>query len=207
MNAWHERALAFAGICQSAFAVQHLARKEAPLDESVSHPLITSLLAVNSESTESIYGGVETLVPGLNVLKGQLDGSAEKDVEQTQYVVRMLQLERLLMKKPEALKALGQGIEQILRQKNDFNFENYRIVENLAGLYSDVISPLGPRIQIHGRPDLLKQTRIQHQVRALLLAGVRSAVLWRQLGGKRRQIIFNRGKLLQAVNELLQKTI
>ena len=207
MSAWSDRALAFAGICQAALAVQQLARKGEMSPETLAEPLYNSLLMVNADNTESVYGSRSVLAPGLKVLQGQLNGNDAKDVEQTQYVVRMLQLERLLMKNTEALKKLGSGIDQIVRQKNEFNFEHYRIVENLAGLYSDVISPLGPRIQVHGNPNLLKQPHIQHQIRALLLAGVRSAVLWRQRGGKRRQIIFSRSKILQATQMLLADTV
>ncbi|SUC47473.1 High frequency lysogenization protein HflD [Providencia stuartii] len=48
----------------------------------------------------------------------------------------------------------------------------------------DVISPLGPRIQVTGSPDILKNSLVQAKVRTLLLSGIRSAVLWQQVGGK-----------------------
>ena len=54
-----------------------------------------------------------------------------------------------------------------------------------------------------GDPQLLKQVDNQHKVRALLLAGVRSAVLWRQLGGKRRQILLNRQRILVCAEQAL----
>ena len=38
---------------------------------------------------------------------------------------------------------------------------------------------------------------MQHKVRALLLAGIRAVVLWRQLGGSRTQIIFARKKMVE----------
>ena len=41
---------------------------------------------------------------------------------------------------------------------------------------------------------------MQHKVRALLLAGIRAAVLWRQLGGSRAQIIFARKKMVELPN-------
>ncbi|MEH6454630.1 MAG: DUF489 family protein, partial [Psychromonas sp.] len=44
-----------------------------------------------------------------------------------------------------------------------------------------------------------------HKIRALLLAGVRAAVLWRQIGGKRRQLIFSRKAMLHQTKQNLQR--
>jgi high frequency lysogenization protein len=56
---------------------------------------------------------------------------------------------------------------------------------------------LDKKIQVIGNPNVLKQENVQNQVRALLLAGVRAGVLWRQYGGQRRQFVFSRQKILQ----------
>ena len=45
------------------------------------------------------------------------------------------------------------------------------------------VSPLGPRVLVQGNPVYLAQTGVVAEVRAVLLAALRSAVLWRQLGG------------------------
>jgi high frequency lysogenization protein len=44
-------------------------------------------------------------------------------------------------------------------------------------------------------------------VRALLLAGIRSAVLLHQSGGTRLKLIFQRGKLFECARELLQEMV
>ncbi|MEK7758734.1 MAG: DUF489 family protein, partial [Pseudomonadota bacterium] len=49
----------------------------------------------------------------------------------------------------------------------------------------------------------LSNPAIADKVRAALLAGIRSAVLWRQLGGRRWQLLFSRGKLARTAAELL----
>jgi high frequency lysogenization protein len=79
------------------------------------------------------------------------------------------------------------------------------MISSIASIYSDLISPLGARIQVAGDPSILKIEANQHKVRALLLAGVRSAVLWRQVGGKRRNILFARSKLLDCAKQLLNE--
>ncbi len=43
-----------------------------------------------------------------------------------------------------------------------------------------------------------------HRVRALLLAGVRAAVMWRQMGGKRRHILFKRKAILHSAKMALR---
>ena len=42
------------------------------------------------------------------------------------------------------------------------------------------------------------------RIRALLLAGIRSARLWRQLGGSRWQMVFSRRRLLNELYPLLR---
>lgn len=203
MSIWHERTLALAGILQAAVAVQQLARRGVVVPEQLSEALLDSVLTTDADSTEAVYGSPAALFPGLKVLQEQLNGQGQRDVEQTRYIVGMMQLERRLMRNNQVLNELSQGINQIKRQRDDFDFSAGQIRENLARLYTDTISQLGPRIQISGRPEHLQHQPTQHHIRSLLLAGIRSAVLWRQLGGKRRQIIFSRARLLSAARDLL----
>jgi high frequency lysogenization protein len=66
-----------------------------------------------------------------------------------------------------------------------------------------VVSQVARKIQVAGDPDILKRPDNQHRVRAILLAGVRAAVLWRQLGGKRRHILFSRQQILDSAQQTL----
>src|SRR5690606_41275217 len=64
-------------------------------------------------------------------------------------------------------------------------------------------SDLRQRIQVHGDMRHLQINANAARIRALLLAGIRSARLWRQLGGNRWQMLFARKKML---NELDRKS-
>ena len=75
----------------------------------------------------------------------------------------------------------------------------------MAGIYVDVISPLGPRIQVTGSPQVLQNSQVQSKVRAALLAGIRSAVLWQQVGGGRLQLMFSRQRLLSEAKTILSR--
>ena len=59
-------------------------------------------------------------------------------------------------------------------------------------------------LQVAGNANLLKTTDVQNQLRALLLAGLRAAVLWRQVGGRRLQLLFNRKRIGDTARYLLQ---
>ena len=106
------------------------------------------------------------------------------------------------MRKPKAMQELGERISHVQRQLAHIDFKP-TIVSSLASIYSDIISPLAPRIQVAGNPDYLSQPAT-HKVRALLLAGVRAAVMWRQMGGKRRNILFKRKHILNSAVKALR---
>jgi high frequency lysogenization protein len=55
---------------------------------------------------------------------------------------------------------------------------------------------------VEGDPQQLTHAEVVNQVRTLLLTGIRSAMLWRQCGGKRYQILFGGNRLLRASKEL-----
>jgi len=70
-------------------------------------------------------------------------------------------------------------------------------------LYSKTISTISPRIVVNGKPQYLQVDRTVNWIRTLLFAGLRSAVLWRQLGGGRFSLMFGRKKMLEQAQTLL----
>ena len=102
------------------------------------------------------------------------------------------------------MNALGDRITQSQRQLAHYEITSDTLISSLASIYSDLISPLGTPIQVAGEPAILKQTVNQHRIRALLLAGIRSSVLWRQVGGNRRSILFSRSKVVECAEQLLR---
>ncbi|GAC14586.1 high frequency lysogenization protein HflD [Aliiglaciecola lipolytica] len=196
MDSEQQKIVALAGVCQAAALVQSVARK-GEADNTAFKANINSLILTDTQSTIEVYGSIENLEIGLVTLISQLSNAPlQKDAEVTRYIASILGLERKLKKSPSKLSELSKRIEQIQRQTAHLDLFDDQMISNLASIYSDVISPLGTKIQIAGVPAQLKQNTNQHKVRALLLSGLRSAVLWRQLGGKRRQILFNRKSIV-----------
>jgi high frequency lysogenization protein len=77
------------------------------------------------------------------------------------------------------------------------------IIAALAELYKDTVSSLQPRIMVKGEESVLRNTDSKNMIRALLLAGMRAAVLWRQRGGNRIRLIFQRKQFLDCCAALL----
>jgi high frequency lysogenization protein len=75
--------------------------------------------------------------------------------------------------------------------------------KSIAALYTRTISTLSPRIVINGRPQYLQVDRTVNWIRTLLFAGLRSAVLWRQMGGGRFSLMFGRKKMIEQAQMLL----
>lgn len=205
MPNYSEIATALSGICQSAALVQQFAHKGSADRDSLKTTL-ESLLITQPSSTLNVFGdnlshlqlGLETALAQFGGLNGKLDGEIGR------YWIGCLSLSQKLNRNPQAKAELAHRLQQLQRQlplyENDILHE--QMIANIASIYSDVISPLGSRIQVFGRQDLLTRIDIQNRVRAGLLAGIRAGILWQQVGGSRWQLFFSRKKILQSVQSL-----
>lgn len=201
-----EQTITFAAICLAAHQVQQVSQGKAINDNNFSL-LLNSLIEMSPSDTLAVYGGeLSHLKEGLTLVVKHLGESADnkrKDPDFTRYVISLINLERRLIKQPKNMKRLALQLADSERQLQHFSITSETLIASFAGIYSDIISPLGARIQVTGDPSILKQTHNQHKIRALLLSGIRAAVLWRQVGGKRRTILFNRIKMVNTAKELL----
>lgn len=201
-----EQTITLAAICQVAYWVQKLSRS-GQIDDAELTILLNSIMNTSPSSTLDVYGNdIENLKVGLETLVQHLGNqSKNKDPELTRYVVSLLGLERRLSKRNKQMALLGERIEQCERQLAHYDINSETLISSIASIYSDLISPLGSPIQVAGDPTILKQPTNQHKIRALLLAGIRSSVLWRQVGGKRRNILFARSKIVECAESLLKQ--
>ncbi|MBZ9610571.1 high frequency lysogenization protein HflD [Rheinheimera maricola] len=195
--------IALAGLCQALKLVQKVARSS-ELNKDALLLMLNSVAIIDAEQPLQIYGDdAKNLSTGLQLIIDQLGDKPQKDVELTRYIVGVLALERKLSKTPAHMAKLGDKLQHLQRQLQHFSLLDDNMLANLADIYADCISSLGGRIQIYGQPDLLKQSAVQHKVRALLLAAIRAAVLWRQAGGSRTNFIFKRRKLVAQAKQML----
>lgn len=201
-----DRTLALAGIFQAAGLVQTTARF-GNADIAAVRASLASALLIDADSVEQIFGGISGVVVGLHTLIERLDRSSQtRDLEITRYVIGLMHLERKLNSSSEMLEALRNRITAIASQPDGFSDSHADLVTALAQLYQDTISTLTPRIIVRGEPQLLADPAIASQIRALLLAGMRATVLWRQCGGTRFQLLWSRSAILEQARLLLQTT-
>ncbi|WP_410015729.1 high frequency lysogenization protein HflD [Sodalis sp. C49] len=201
---YYDITLALAGICQSALLVRQLANKGVCDDDALEVSL-RSLLDLNPPTTLRVYGDrPANLKPGLEAMAGMLNASREGvGAEITRYTLSLMVLERKLHANKGALDELAKRIGQLDRQLSHFELMSETLISAMASIYVDVISPLGPRIQVTGAPAMLQNLQVQAKVRAALLAGIRSAVLWQQVGGGRLQLMFARNRLFEQARQIL----
>lgn len=201
----HDQTLALAGLFQAASLVQQVAHTGTCGEESLETSL-RSLFATDPASTLDVYGGeLSDIREGLQALSTSLaQQSGAKDVETLRYVLNLVQLESKLKNSPDLLDVIGSRIEQARHTASHFGYSHSNLIGNLASIYTDTISTFRLRIQVSGNPQILQQDENAAKVRALLLAGIRSAVLWRQCGGRRWQLIFARKKVINHARELLR---
>ncbi|WP_347254592.1 high frequency lysogenization protein HflD [Leminorella grimontii] len=200
---YYDITIALAGVAQASRLVQQLALG-GQCDAHALQVSLRSIMVTDSPTTLAIFGQESDLTLGLESLPAVLTNSRkELSADLTRYLLSLTVLERKLSANPQALDELSNRISQVERQLLHFDIDSETVVHALADIYVDVISPLGPRIQVTGAPEALQKPLIQAKVRAALLAGIRAAVLWQQVGGRRLQFIFSRSRLLTQVHQIL----
>ncbi|MGH8234107.1 MAG: high frequency lysogenization protein HflD [Rhodanobacteraceae bacterium] len=182
------RVLALAGIFQAVSLVRAIAR-EGDWDSEALEASLASVFKLESDSAAGVFGGNVGVRLGLRVLIEQVEGN-DRDLPLFHMLINVLKLERSLARNPEINRRLGEGLEGMQRQLQHFPVTHPTIVARLADLYTANLSSLKPRITVVGKPLYLQQPALAQRVRALLLAAVRAAVLWHQLGGRRRHLLF-----------------
>ncbi len=204
LNTITNQTIALAGIAQAAALVQQLATKGSA-DAVALESSIASILKIDSDSVLDIYGGLSGLKLGLEQLDQQLTSYKISNPEQARYSASLVFLEHQLSGRKDLLNTIQQGVLRAQGQAEHFGVLHDNVLANLADVYQNTISTLQPRIMVNGEADYLSRTETAHKIRACLLAGIRSAILWRQCGGTRWKFLFYRKKIQAELQQLLKK--
>ncbi len=204
MKTVRDRCIALAGMFQAADLVHGIAHTGSYPEESVKS-CIYSLFQVDADTVPAVFGGLEGIASGLDKLISQLAGDEKRNTETTGYVISMMYLEKKLSKQPEILNRISNGIHVATSRLAHFPMLHQNILGQLADLYTETISTMLPRIIVHGDPMHLQNRDNLNIIRSLLLAGIRSAMLWHQCGGTRLQVILQRKKIIANAIELVDE--
>ncbi len=199
------RTIALAATLQACGLVRKLAYNDSA-DEGEIRTMLESLFMNEASSIQQIYGDLSSLKTGFTLLTALLrsPGQSKESMEISRYLIALMQLEGRLNKDSETGNKLIQGLENIKRQQDYFDDAlNNSIITNLDELYQKTISKLGPKIIIKGEQEQLSNPDVAARIRALLLSGIRSAVLWRQAGGGRFKLMFRRRQMIEQAEAFL----
>lgn len=200
-----DKTVALAGVFQVAQLVKDIAREGKSNQVSIESSL-ESLLNFDAPDVISVFGNISGVIQGLRTLQNQLDSETQnRNIDITRYAITLIHLQRKLEKNPAMLDEISSRLESVKSQLDYFDLSHTNTIAKLAEIYKTTISTMLPKIMIEGEQVYLSNNNNADKIRALLLAGIRSAVLWKQTGGSRLQLLFSRKKYLNTAKKLSEK--
>lgn len=198
-----DKTLALAGVFQAAELVRQAANHGTWSGYAATSSL-NSLFKLEAESAAEIYGGTERMRLGLETLLAVLEGD-NRYADALRYAVGLLQIQKKFNRSAKLQAEVGQGLETIAAEGSVLEQHEREDLQahDIAELYKRTVSQLSPRIVVNGNPQYLQNERTTDWIRTLLLAGLRSATLWTQLGGGRFELMFGRKRLIRDARSIL----
>src|SRR5690606_25288349 len=194
------RMLALAGVAQALAQVRRIA-DTGQADAAVLSTALDSVFRVDAASAEAVYGDASALRPGLLLLRSYFRNESE-DALLPRLGLAVLQLERRFVR-DEAAERVHRRILALAPQAEREGSTHPDVLAALGALYANTVSKLRPRVMVQGNPHYLGQAGVVAEIRAVLLAALRSAVLWRQLGGSLWDFMLRRRQMLEAIQRNL----
>ncbi|MDR0181788.1 high frequency lysogenization protein HflD [Lysobacter arvi] len=197
------RVLALAGLVQALAQVRRVA-DTGQANAAILATAMDSVFRIDAPSPSAVYGDVEALRPGLTLLRDYF-GSSQRDEQLPRLVLAVMQLERRFVRDDDMGRRVQSGIRAQSGNAERLGSTHPDVMAALGALYAETLSHLRPRVLVQGNPHYLGQATVVSEVRAILLAAVRSAVLWRQCGGSLWDFLLRRRDLLAAVRDHLER--
>lgn len=202
MSGIEDRVLALGGMLQALAQV----RRIADTGQSESTPVriaLDSVFRIDAADTAAVYGDAAALRNGLRLLRDYL-ANTNRDEALGKLGLAVLHLERRFRNESAVAAQVGTGIEGLSGPAGRLGSGHPDVIAGLGSLYADTVSTLRPRVMVQGNPHYLGQAGVVAEIRALLLAALRSAVLWRQMGGSLWDFVFRRREMAAAIDALLR---
>src|SRR5690606_3504051 len=191
--------IALAALVQSANLVDRLASHGQVPDSSLKI-MRDSLFRFDIKNVEDIYTNErdtdirQNLHTGIRVSRKIFLDNANLEYGQTiRYVLALIQLEKHFRHSNELTNKVRTRLESITDQTND---------ESISQLYLETLATLPFRIQVLGKMQHLKNPKNEYQIRTLLFSGLRAAMLWQQMGGRRWHFIFKKKAIIASLEQL-----
>ena len=196
------RVLALGGMLQALAQVRRIAET----GQSESEPVrvaLDSVFRIDAADTQAVYGDAASLRVGLRLLRDYLANS-NRDQVLGKLGLAVLQLERRFVGEDAVVTQVQTGLRGLEAPAQRLGSTHPDVVAGLGSLYADTVSTLRPRVMVQGNPHYLGLAGVVAEIRALLLAALRSAVLWRQCGGSLWDFVFRRREMAAAIDARLR---
>lgn len=192
-----QRVLALAGMAQALKQVRRIA-ETGQADAAVLSTALDSVFRIDAASPADVYGGRDAVVPGLMLLRDYF-GNQGSDPLLPKLGLAVVQLERRFIHDRAVSGEVHEGILEIRPKAEQLGHTHPEVLAALGALYADTVSHLRPKVMVQGNPHYLGQANVVAEIRAVLLASLRSAVLWRQMGGSLWDFLLRRQQMLAAI--------
>ena len=197
------KTIALAGMHLALSQVQQIAWN-AKYDYISIDVCLNSLFARNPDTYAEIFGSTSDLRLGLVALRTSFTNKHDKQaLERARYMVNLMMLSKNISNNKELGQQVGTTLSLLDEAANDLQGQREYIVERIAQLYQNTISPLTPRVIVYGDPQILKDDANAAMIRTMLFAGLRSALLWYQAGGNQLNLLLGKSKYLNTINKIL----
>jgi len=205
MSVMDERVLALAGMVQALRQVRRIA-ETGEADNAVLSTATDSVFRLDADTPAEVYGNEQAVAPGMQLLLDYFSNSGgdARDDLLPRLALSVMQLERRFVREGATAQKVADGILALAPTAERLGSAHPEVLTALGGLYADTVSHLRPRVMVQGNPHYLGQAAIVSEIRAVLLAALRSAVLWRQLGGSLWDFVLRRRALVASVQSQLR---
>lgn len=199
------KTVALAGIYQAAHLVSQAAFNHR-LNRLAYQSSIESLFKLELPNVESLFRCHDSLKLGLFYLIHYTTGSSIslEEKQLLRYLFRMSKMAKKVLKNRDIFEQLQRRLQSIGLQARHLGSMHEIVIRELGLLYRQVFLSRGIEIPVLGKRSSFTNPQRMSEIYALLLAGIRAAVLWQQVGGSVFPLLFSRAQLKKQAIYLLK---
>lgn len=223
LTARQNRLLALAAVFQAAQLTHLLALHGGQALSGINAVAFNRLLQASFDIQPALHHSLfsldffhsfQELQVGLHTLEGALMQPYQQSkprlpapapyAEALRYAISLLHIERKVYRKAAFVEKISAQQKTLQQRLNffDHNLQHSAILASTANLYVETAGTLKSRLNVRGKPEVLKNQANIDRIRSCLFAGLQAAHLWHELGGNRLHLIFGRRGMLQDIQAI-----
>ena len=196
-----EQIYALAGLHQACLVVSNLAWR-GDYENKDFDALINCIIDTKSTTIENIFISQNYIEKGLRHLKKQIiDDIFTRSSETRRYIASLNKLSDTLMSDNSCINKIQLLLKSFSEKSKSMTIDEKTI--ELSNIYQQTLSKFEPRIVVNGENKFLTDENHSSRIRTALFAGVRSVILWRQLGGSKLKLLFLKGQFSKQIDNYL----